>query len=364
MEGWQRTFRVVFAANLITGIGMMSFLPFFPSLVAELGVEDERLRATWAGVLFGAAPLAAAVMAPVWGTFGDRHGRKPMVVRSMLAITVFVGAMGFARSPWQLLALRIGQGIFSGFIAPSLTLVSVAAPAGRQGRITGALQTATSVGSIAVLAEEDPRLRRSAGAFSLASIFGSAAQDLAALAANPRLRRAVVLFTCVQFALGATNPSLELFVEDLWRGSPERAGSLTATLFSVLALAFIAATPVWGRLGDRAGHGRALRLSTLFSAATLALHALAPSYVWLLLARIAFGVSSPGASAGAFGIAATDTPAERRGSAMGAVFSARALAASLGALAGGALVPVLGIRGLFACSGAGIALALLALRHE
>jgi DHA1 family multidrug resistance protein-like MFS transporter len=278
-----------------------------------------------------------------------------------------------------------------------LTLVSVAAPAGRQGRVTGALQTATSVGSIAgppigaailaggggnavfffvaaaslagavlvlLLAEEDPRLRRSAGPSSLGSIFGSAAKDLAAVAANPRLRRAVVLFTCVQFALGATNPSLELFVEDLWRGSPQRAGSLTATLFSVLALAFIAATPVWGRLGDRAGHGRALRLSALLSAATLALHALAPGYLWLLLARISFGISSPGASAGAFGIAATETPTERRGAAMGAVFSARAFAASLGALAGGALVPVLGIRGLFACSGAGIALTLLMLRRE
>ena len=393
MEGAQRTFRVVFASNLITGVGMMSFLPFFPSLVGELGVTDAHQRAAWAGVLFGAAPLAAAVMAPLWGTFGDRYGRKLMVVRSMFAITVFVGAMAFARSPWQLLGLRIAQGIFSGFIAPSLTLVSIATSEERQGRVTGALQAATSVGTIVgpligaailsaagtsgvfffvsgasaiggtlvgLFAVEDPGLRRNEGRLSVGSVFGTAARDLAELASNPRLRSAVLLFTCVQFALGATNPSLELLVEELWDGDPARIDGLTGTLFSMLAVAFIVATPVWGRFGDRIGHERALRSSALLSAGALALHALAPAYAWLLAARIAFGFFSPGANAGAFGIAATETLAERRGAAMGAVFSARALASSIGALAGGALASWLGIRSLFAVCGASVALALFA----
>ena len=59
MSPWQRTYWTIWTANLITALGMMSFLPFFPVLLRELGVEGDEAVATWTGVLFGAAPLAA-----------------------------------------------------------------------------------------------------------------------------------------------------------------------------------------------------------------------------------------------------------------------------------------------------------------
>src|SRR5204863_5307252 len=97
---------------------------FFPTLLRELGLTDRNEIAVWAGVLFGAAPLSAALMSPIWGALGDRYGRRLMVLRSLVAITVFVGAMAFATSTWHLLLLRLLQGVFSGYSAPSLTLVS------------------------------------------------------------------------------------------------------------------------------------------------------------------------------------------------------------------------------------------------
>ena len=64
------------------------------------------------GVIVAAAPLPAAFMGPIWGSLGDRIGRKPMMVRANLAIAVFVGCMGLVGGPWQLVALRLGQGVF------------------------------------------------------------------------------------------------------------------------------------------------------------------------------------------------------------------------------------------------------------
>jgi len=128
MGDWKRTYRAVWLANLITSVGMMSFLPFFPSLLEEMGVDSPVAVRVWAGAIFGAAPLSATLMSPIWGALGDRLGRKLMICRAMIAIAVFVGGMYFAQTPLQLLALRIGQGLFSGFIPPSITLVSVAAP--------------------------------------------------------------------------------------------------------------------------------------------------------------------------------------------------------------------------------------------
>ncbi len=143
----QRTYLAVWAANFLAAIGMMSFIPFFPSYLAHLGVEPE-LVPLWAGILVGAAPLAAAFMGPVWGALGDRYGRKPMVLRALVGIVLFVSLMSLARTPLQLLFLRLGQGVFSGFLPPSVTLVTMSFPSGHQGRIAGGLQAAMAGGTI------------------------------------------------------------------------------------------------------------------------------------------------------------------------------------------------------------------------
>jgi len=391
-RGWRRTFWVVFVANLISGAGLMSFLPYFPSLLEDLGMADEHARAVWSGILFGAAPLSAGFTGPLWGSVGDRYGRKLMVVRSLVGLGLFVGLMTFARTPWQLLFLRLGQGVFSGYMPPSLTLVSVAAPRDRQGQVTSWIQTASTVGTIAgpmigalllvgggvsnvfrwtalaaglsavlvaVFAVDEPGERAPAGRLSLGSVLRASWSDLAGLLALPRMRAAIALYAAVHFTLGAVNPLMEFFVEDLWAGDPARIEGLTGTLFSTLAVSAIVGTPLWGRVGDRFGHAVALRLSSALAALSMLLHAFVPSYSWLFAVRLAFGLVSPGASASAFGLAATETGRQQRGAAMGAVFSARCFAISAGSFAGGGLMPLLGLRGLFVVASAAIALALL-----
>jgi DHA1 family multidrug resistance protein-like MFS transporter len=387
MSAWKRTWWVVFAANLVTSIGMQSFLPFFPSILTGLGVEDEEARKVWAGVLFGAAPLAAAVMGPIWGSIGDRYGRKLMVVRAMLAITVFVGAMGFAQSPWTLLALRLGQGIFSGFIPPSMTLVSVGTPRELQGRVTSSLQAAlpagmilgplcgeliasiggtshifffvaalagTSALAVAWFAQEDPNLRLTLERFSPTALFSGAWGDLRRVLATPSIRLALIVLFVEQFGLGSTNPLLEIHAEHLRGGAPGAAARPTAWLFSGLAIAGLIATPLWGRLADRRGHERVLALSVIGSGILLGLHAAVGSFALLFVLRVSLGATTPGANVASFGIAALGTENERRGGAMGAIFSARAFAVSIGAALGGFLSSLVGIRGLFlvtsACS--------------
>jgi DHA1 family multidrug resistance protein-like MFS transporter len=402
MSAWKRTWWVVFAANLITSIGMMSFLPFFPSILTDLGVADEEARKVWAGVLFGAAPLAAAIMGPIWGSIGDRYGRKIMVVRALLAITLFVGAMGFAKSPWVLLALRLGQGIFSGFIPPSITLVSVGAPRELQGRVTSSLQAAlpagmilgpvvgeliaslagtsqvfffvaalagTSALAVALLAREDPSSRLTLEPFSTmefpwGSLLSGAWGDLRLVLANARIQLALLVLFVEQFALGATNPLLEIHAEHLLGALPGEAARQTSWLFSGLAIAGVIATPLWGRFGDRFGHERALCLSVVSSGLLLGLHAAARTFSALLVLRVSLGATTPGANVASFGIAALETGEDRRGGAMGAVFSARALAVSIGASLGGALSSLLGIRGLFLASGVGVLLLLLGFRRR
>ncbi len=393
MESWKRTYWAVWFSNLIAAMGMMSILPFFPSHLEAMGLEDRASIATWTGVVFGAAPLSAAIVSPIWGALGDRFGRRLMVVRSMIGIAIFVGAMAYATSPWQLLVLRIAQGMFSGFLPPSMTLVSTVAPVHKQGRLAANLQSAmvwgavlgpmlgeavretrsvedvylvvsalaaTAVLVVLLFAREDHSKRQAkTEAVSFARVLRGSLGDLNELRTNRGLRVAVVFLFWLQFAMGATNPQMELFVRDLdaWFLRPS-----VAAPFSVLAAANLVALPLWGRYGDARGHHRALVCCAAWSAAALLLHAVTPGFEALLVLRALLGVVVAGAGPLAFGLAAAETAADRRGGAFGVVFSARALAVAVSAMAGGWLSSLTGIRGLFVVGGTMVLLSLWFLR--
>jgi MFS family permease len=331
-------------------------------------------------------------MGPIWGALGDRFGRRLMVLRAMGAIALFVGLMAFARSPWELLALRLAQGLFSGFLAPSLTLVSIATPPESQGRVAGSLNTSMVWGAIlgpllgelvraelgirevylavsalslvgltlvrAFAAEDRSTRRESSGGVRPLALLRESFGDLGELRQSRNLRAAVALLFVVQFGMGATNPQLELYVREL----PSQLTSLapsTAVLFSLMAFANLVAMPLWGRFGDDRGAYRALRLCAVWSGLALLVHALVPGYEVLLLARILLGGGSAGSGPLAFGVAAAETRIDRRGGAFGVVFSARALAVSSSAMLGGLVVAAVGLRGLFAVGGALVLLVLV-----
>jgi DHA1 family multidrug resistance protein-like MFS transporter len=329
---------------------------------------------------------------------GDRFGRRVMVVRSMLAITVFVGLMAFARTPWELLALRIVQGLLSGFIAPSITLVSVVAPAEVQNRTSGWLNSAMVLGSIVgpavgeflrhafglievywavsagsfvgamlvlAFAREEASQRRApaTGPRSWRRALREGVGDFHELRKSRALRAAVVLTFWIQFGLGATNPLLDLHVRDLTThvaGLVPRAG----TLFSTMAVANLMCLPLWGRFGDRRGAYVGLRRCALACCGALLLQAAATSYELLLLGRIAFGAAIAGSATLAFGVAAAESPTEQRGGAVGLVFSARAFAIAVSSMVGGWLSAWTGVRGLFLASALTLLAGLVILRRS
>lgn len=381
----------------------MSFLPFFPSLLEEMGIRDKAAVSVWSGMLFGAAPLMATVSSPIWGSIGDRLGRKFMVVRAMTAIAIFVGAMYWAQSPWVLFALRLAQGMFSGFIPPSVTLVSVQAPEERQGRVAGDLQTALALGAIlgpmvggifaasgqnrivflfvgvcaffsaalvVFLAHEDRGKRHQpevpSKSNSIQSLLGGAGRDVREVFQNRSMRAMIFMVFFLQFGLGSTNPLLELHVRDListdafetgiWASllailgkSAESEGGhalATSLLFSGMAMSNLVTVPIWGRYGDRAGHRQALLLCAGGAAFALGMQAFASLFWLLFVGRMLMGIAMAGSGPLAFGMAAGEIAVDKRGGAFGVVFSARTLAVALGSMTGGLLASFLGIRGL------------------
>ena len=50
----------------------------------------------WTAASASASGLSMAIASPIWGVLGDRYGRKPMLIRSMLGGAITVGLIFFA----------------------------------------------------------------------------------------------------------------------------------------------------------------------------------------------------------------------------------------------------------------------------
>jgi DHA1 family multidrug resistance protein-like MFS transporter len=139
-HSWKRTLWTVWFAEFTSVIGFAIVIPILPLYIPKLGVTDPQAVTFWSGMIYSAQAVTMAVMAPVWGTLADRHGRKLMVERAMFGGAVVIGLMGFARSVGQLVVLRAVQGMLTGTVTAATTLVASVAPRERSGYALGTLQ--------------------------------------------------------------------------------------------------------------------------------------------------------------------------------------------------------------------------------
>jgi DHA1 family multidrug resistance protein-like MFS transporter len=145
VEQWRRNRLAINIAAALVFAGFTFVMPFLPLYVRDLGVSGEAAIATWSGLLITVAPLLASLLAPAWGRLGDRFGMKIMVERCTLAMALHWGLFGFARTPYDLLALRIMLGLLGGFGTLSMPLLVSTTPKDHISQSIGALQTVQMV---------------------------------------------------------------------------------------------------------------------------------------------------------------------------------------------------------------------------
>ena len=87
-----------------------------------------------------------AIASPIWGVLGDRLGRKPMLLRSMIGGALTVGLIFFAQNPAELVVLRFLQGATSGTVAAATALVAAETPRSRVGWALGVVTSAVALG--------------------------------------------------------------------------------------------------------------------------------------------------------------------------------------------------------------------------
>lgn len=148
MERWKKNLLVLWIGQFLVMAAMSSIIPFLPLYLQELGMEDPEQVRKWAGLIFGANFLTAFIFSPIWGKLADRHGRKMMVIRSGIGMSIVITLMGFATNPIHLLILRLLNGILSGFIPAAIALTATNTPKEKIGSALGILQSGAVAGAI------------------------------------------------------------------------------------------------------------------------------------------------------------------------------------------------------------------------
>ncbi len=144
---WKQNLKVAWLGNFLTGTSFTLVMPFISVFVEELGVGPGQVE-YYAGLAVSVNALAAALMTPIWGSLADRYGRKPMMVRAAFAMIFTMGGMAFVPNVFWLLALRVLNGVFTGYIPNATALIASQVPKDKTGYALGTLSTGAVAGNL------------------------------------------------------------------------------------------------------------------------------------------------------------------------------------------------------------------------
>lgn len=312
---WRRNLAILCVAQFIALIGMSGVFPFLPLYVRDLGVTDPNEAKFWSGMVFAGVYISAVIMIPIWGSLGDKYGRKFMTVRAIFGLAISVMLMAFAQDVYQLFFLRVLQGTMSGMIASSLSFVSANTPENKSGYAIGWLQSSIAAGQVfgpffgglmadfvgiryvfivvgvlcaiaailvLVFLQEKEFVRRKDKKYGIIWNIKFIIRDKVFL-------KLMTLIVLVQMGVQFTIPIFTYFVEE--KGAPDDLlATVTGILFGVVAVFNIAFSPKWGRRNDAKIWQKTLKISASISALMYLLHIFAPNFYYLIPIRAIIGI--------------------------------------------------------------------------
>ncbi len=142
-KAWSRNLAILLTAIFIEEIGWSLTAPFLPLYVRELGIDDPREAALWAGVVMGASLAISSAMTPAWAALADRFGSMLILLRALIALAATNFAVGLAANVDQLLLVRLASAFFTGLVPLSYAIITSTAPQATLAQSIAYLQTVT-----------------------------------------------------------------------------------------------------------------------------------------------------------------------------------------------------------------------------
>jgi MFS transporter, DHA1 family, multidrug resistance protein len=368
MVDWRRNLAALWFAEFTAIFGFSFAFPFLSIFISQdLGVHAGRDLDLWTAAAGSVSGLSMAIASPIWGILGDRLGRKPMLVRSMIGGALTVGLIAFVQNPAQLVILRFLQGATSGTVAAATALVAVETPRNRVGWSLGVVTSAVALGSavgpvvggfaaaafglrlvflgggvlllistipVFLIVRESPLRRRDPARLG----------TLAMIKLRPGATRALAGLIGAQGLVSVANSATQiLLVLRLLEMVSHGVAAITGIAFGLAGVATSAAAVFYTFVTRRLGYVRTTTLAAMLMAVAVATIAIAP-WVSVVVAAVALngllsGVIVP-ATASMIGL---ETPSEAQSTVFGINASSVALGFCIGPLIAGGVAATAGV---------------------
>lgn len=121
-------------SRLIEPIAFFSIFPYINQMLQyNVGLPATDVG-FYSGLIESLFSLTQMLVMMFWAKAANRFGRKPVLVFSMLGVSVSTGIFGLARTLWQMILLRCLAGVFAGTIVTVRTMISEHSTARTQAR--------------------------------------------------------------------------------------------------------------------------------------------------------------------------------------------------------------------------------------
>lgn len=107
----KRAFAFILMTLTLDAMGIGLILPVMPDLIAEVNGGTIGTAAIWGGILATTFAVMQFIFGPILGSLSDRFGRRPVLLISLLVMTLDYLVMAVAGSIWLLFVTRVIGGI-------------------------------------------------------------------------------------------------------------------------------------------------------------------------------------------------------------------------------------------------------------
>lgn len=364
---WKRTLLILWFSDFLCAAGMSLILPFLPLYIEQLGVHQMASVERWTGWIFSGQFIVSVFFQPLWGSLADRYGRKVMLLRAGFGMGIVTAIMGLVTQPWQLLALRIINGVFSGFISMSISLLASVTPNEESGRALGTLQTGLIAGNLlgplvgGIMAEKMGyhHIFFFTGAclclagFLILFFVHEEHKPISQSKQKNKLNWVMVKpLVPVFIASFATNlgmmtiePLATVYAKTLYHGV--HLEFFAGLVVSITGVANLVGAPTLGKISDKIGQRKILAFALLMAAIAFIPQALAGNITTLLIGRFLLGLFVGGMVPSLNVLVKKLAPPEIQATAFGFNSSSLFLGNFVGPLLGSSVAAAWGIRSVF-----------------
>lgn len=337
-NSWRQNLTVLWFGTFMAGIGFSEVMPFLSLYVDTLGHFSHDQLSLYSGLAFAATYLVTALASPIWGKLADRTGRKLMLVRASAGMAVVFFLMGIVTNVWELIGLRLLQGVFSGYISNANALIATQVPKNKSGQALGTLVTGNVSGTLlgpllgGILASFfSYRVTFFITGCLLLSVFFltfffvhedfkpvAKALMLSTRGVIKRLINSKLVFgmfittMIIQAANNSIAPILALYVRQIMHGNAATT-FYSGVVAAIPGIATLIAAPLLGKLGDRVGTDRIIIIGFFLAIGVYTPMAFVTN-VWQLIAlRFLIGIANASMLPAVQAILAKNTPFEVTG---------------------------------------------------